>query len=331
MMLLIKKCFMSLIEEKKESAFMNKLEKDGAKITLKHIYGKKGGSAHIRPTRHPQSNEYLGFKELSVREQETAEPWFINKNSSMIIHHDKEIDLSIPSVKALWQMVKYSNLISFTKGEAKPNDALYYVYAEEEVTKVRLSSKKRVIAAKNLIIEDDPKNLSLRVRLLGGGYDMSSDSTDVIMDHLLEVADSNPEKIEDIYSNSLNSLKILFYKGLDSGKIVKDRDLYMYGSINLGVTEDACVTFMNKSTSLELVEKMREHIEGELIIPTKVTKAPVVKDNTDEGNNTDEVKEPNKMNGEELSAYIESNDIDLGGETNFLKKKKIAQDFFEKQ
>ena len=327
------------IKEKEESAFMKRLEANGATIQIRHINGQRGGNGHIKPTFSKSLQRYLGFEKLS-EEDEKKKPWFINKNSNFDIHDRMDIDLSDKLTLAHWQMAKYSPMIAFSEKEAREsNAALFYIHSAEESTRQSVTLKLRVNKVKNLITEDAKSNLVVRARLLG--YDMSADSELDILDFLLTMAETNPEKIEGVYEDAQNSLRMLLAKGISSGIIREDNKFLMYGAFNVGNDEDTFVRLMSMKQSSDLLEQMRNDIEGNIGIQLKKTEP--INTQGDAGSDLDidkeiigkEIKMPplpegkkiNSMNKEDCLLYIKEHKVETlkpVSEYNYQDLKKIV-------
>jgi len=272
-----------VFKKKGKNAFINNAEKNGLKIVIKNIKAVKGrqsGKGLIGVTFNQEENRYMGFKVLSAREKENV-GFHIDENSTLELFDGKELDLSNDNTLKLWQMAKYSPLVSFSKKETGEDGAIFYVYSAEEDSKKKNSREEMEFSAKSHIFNDDPKNFHMRARLLG--YDMEGDSSEEVKTILLGVAKTNPAKIESIYNAKTISTKIMVMKGIKQKKITKDGETFMYANTVLGINEDGVVKFLEKQEHKNILEVMRNDIDDVVLdIPKENTKKPITSMKTDE-------------------------------------------------
>lgn len=156
-----------------------------------------------------------------------------------------------------------NNLIDGTMGWTNRNprygQAELYVDKPGEDAQRRVSKRDKYRMALNFI-NDDPKGAEGRriIALLNGKRMDGAMDTDVT-DYLQSVAESNPDKIIELYTGSDTTLRMLSIEARDKKVIYFKNKLYIYAdNIVLGATEDALLTWMKdpkNSKTLELIRR----------------------------------------------------------------------------
>ena len=286
-----------VFHKKEKSVFINNAEKEGLTITIKNskaVKGRTSGKGLIGVTFNKEENIFMGWTPLSARQKEEV-GFHIDEKSTLELFDGKELDLSNKNTLKLWQMAKFSPAVSFSKDEAKTDGATFYVYSAEVDSKASNNKDEAEHVAKGHIFNDDVKNYEMRAKLLG--YDMTGSSSEEIKKMLLGVAKVTPEKIESIYNAKTISTKIMVMNGIKQGKILKDGETFKYGNTVLGLNEDGATKFLEIPEHKNILEVMRNDIDG------VVLEAP--KENT--------AKPVTNMNKEELVNFITTDDFEFKG------------------
>ena len=287
----------AIFDMKDKNVFIKNAEETRAKITLKNVKAIKGrnmGKALIGVTFNKEENRFMGFKKLSAREKE-AVGFHIDENSTFELYDGKELDLSVENTYKYWMMIKYSPMVAFSEKEAKEHDAMFYVYSAEADSKLKNDKEELEYTAKGHIFNDDPANYHMRAKLLG--YDMEGSSSGEVKQTLLGVAKTDPAKIAAIYNAKTISTKIMVMKGINSGKIAKDGETFVYDNIVLGITTDGVVSFLEKKENKNVLEVMRNDIDNIVVeVPKEITSKPI-----------------NNMTKVELLELINSDDFEFKG------------------
>lgn len=80
-----------------------------------------------------------------------------------------------------------------------------------------------------------------------------------VQDYLLNIADSDPDKIIEIYTGDDMKLRLLFMEAKEKNVIYIKNKLWMYAdSVVLGATDTAVITWMKQSSNnkmLQLIQK----------------------------------------------------------------------------
>lgn len=208
-------------------------------------------------------------------EERNSAQYFIGENETFIIEDGDSFDLSIPEQKAKWEAIKNCNYIvedRYAKGldgsllidgtigfkSRKPRygKAELYIYRPGQEATTRVSKKKLRNRAESFIISDSAEHRLLVASVLGKKMKSMPDAD--VEDFLLQVAEKDPEKIIDCYTESKIQLRLLLIAAREAHVITVKDKLYYYKDIVLGATDDSVIHWMqtpaNKST-LELITK----------------------------------------------------------------------------
>ena len=267
---------MDLIREEK----IEKIEQYDV-ITFRNIHGKNAGKQSFGPTKDSRTGEFLGIPNYTKKQEEEAEEFFLTKNSNIILEDGKELFIKNEKVdRAYWDMIKWNPEIAFSASEAIANKVSYYIEVKELEHKVDLSRKITVNKAVNLILNDTHKELIFRARLLK--LDMSEDTLETIQSTLIDIAETNPDRIIKLYDSNLIGVKLLFYKALDNNIIQKDgAGNYKYGINIIGVDEETSLTFLQHRDSEALLERLKNDVD--IAVNERMFTKPVSEGVTSEG------------------------------------------------
>lgn len=268
---------------------------DETKIVLKSLYDKANLSYFIQPCkdkqgRYPECVKRVDSKgDMILSEKERNDmsegrSYFIGENEYFTIQHGKTYDLTDIRQKAEWDAIKNCPLIARSRDERDANGNLIidgsvvptqilqngriagrngiaelYIDRPGLDTQRKVTRKQLIHKAESFIFDDErgEEGRLTKVRLLGKNM-FNQPSADVL-DYLLEVAQSNPQKIIDLYTGTDTSLRVLFIDAKDKKVIYIKNKLYLYGdNIILGATDDAVIAWMQEpknSRVLELIKK----------------------------------------------------------------------------
>ena len=86
-----------------------------------------------------------------------------------------------------------------------------------------------------------------------------------VIDYLISVAESDPDKLIQVYTGSDTALRLLFIEARDKKVIYIKNRLYMYAdNIVLGATDDAVITWMKDPKNKKILELIRKDTHPEL-------------------------------------------------------------------
>lgn len=242
-------------------------------IEIKSIY--KNGKTTVQPVRDPLSNWYKGIERLSDDDKRHRKFW-AEPNTVFTLKDGVIFDLNKEDHRATWAWVKYQPCLAMSYEECQSQPAAeFYVHFRNLEAQTRISVKRLKAKAFDLILNDVSTNYPLRAKLLGVNMDGEKEVS-VIMDFLLDQAETSPEKVIRIYEDKLVSLRMLLISAVEKGKItVEPSGAYRYGNLYLGMAEDSVVDWMNSPDNKNTVKLLEEEVNPEYF------KARVKKDASD--------------------------------------------------
>ena len=261
-------------------------------IILRSVFGKVGQKYFIQPCKNPLTGQYPDFVKrvnsmgdmILTDEERNSGKYFIPETEVFVIEDGKTFNLDNEIEARQWEAIKYcpfiapsrdakdekgDNLIDGTMGWKSLNPrygrAELYVYVPEEETNKRVSKKDKFRKALNFIYED-PKGNEGRVlacRLLGKNMKGISDGE--VIDYLVSIAESDPDKIITVYAGDDIKLRLLFIEAKDKHVIHVKNKLYMYADdIILGTTDDAVITWMKDPKNRKILELIKRDTYPEM-------------------------------------------------------------------
>lgn len=255
-------------------------------IILRSVFGKVGQKYFIQPCKDPRTGQYPEFvKRVDSRgdmilttDEKDSKQYFIPETEVFVIEDGKTFNLNDEIEARQWEAIKNcpfiapardakdhqgNYLIDGTMGWNNPRPrygrAELYVYKPEEEANRRISKKDKFRKALNFIY-DDPKGNEGRIlicRLLGKNMRGVGDAD--VVDYLVSMAESDPDRIINAYTGSDTSLRLLFIEAKDKRVIYVKNKLYMYGdNIVLGTTDDAVITWMKDPKNKKILELIKK-------------------------------------------------------------------------
>lgn len=257
-------------------------------ITLKSTYDKAGIKYFIQPCKNKygqlppcikkvnsQGDMIMSEKERDAYSEGRAV--FFPENHIFVVTSGKTYNLDNPYDKAEWESIENCPLIAKSRDERDANGNLIidgtkstanhpgrYGIAELYVDRPGIQTQKRV-TRKQLVhkaesfIYDDPRGIDGQMniaRILG--KDMRNQPIADVLDYLLSVAEKDPKKIIDIYSDDITT-QLLFLDAKEKRVIVLRNKLYFYGdNIILGATDEAALAWMREPKNQKVLELIKK-------------------------------------------------------------------------
>jgi hypothetical protein len=254
-------------ETKTEIALSNK-------IVLRSVRGKVGIVVKIQPSIDPKTRRFPdcvkrvnSVGDMILSDAERNDPnsqYFIKETDVFDIVDGTTFDLDDTRDRFIWEAIKNCPLIAqdyFAK-DSKGNSLIHgtmdlnnpepryglaelYVYRPGVEAQKKVSKKKLLFDAQKYIWEDERgyDGRALKAKVLGHRMDNQPDAD--ITDYLLQVAEKDPQKIINLYTEGDTGVRLLFVEARDKHVInYKDR-LYMYqDNIILGATDEAAIAYL---------------------------------------------------------------------------------------
>ena len=267
-------------------------------IVLRSVFGKVGQKYYIQPqknsrgryadcVRRVNSQGDIILTPEEIEKESKGEAAYIPETSLFVIEDGKTFNLDDVYDRAVWESIKHCSLIAPDR-YAKDEKGNYLIdgtvdpkskrprYGEAELyvdrpgyeAQLRVTKKKLITEAYNYIINDERgyDGRVLRAKLLG--RNMSNQPNADVEDFLLSVAEKNPEKIIDCYTNGDMSLRLLFIEAREKGIITKKDGLYVYGDegqTSLGANDSAAIEWMKSSRNSKIVSLIRKDTIGDIL------------------------------------------------------------------
>ena len=256
-------------------------------IRLKSVY--KLGKTTVQPV-SDGLGWYRGIPRLSEEDKRKLKHW-AEPETKFVIKDGVTFDLNIESQRITWDWVKHCPCIAMTEEECQfTPGAEYFIYVENEEAAKNVAKKEKKYEAVNCVMNDSPVNYHLRSILLG--TDMGTESPVVIKDYLLDIAESAPEKILDIYKSHDLSLRLLLLKAMKNMIVIRDEaGVYRYGNTVLGMSESSAVAWMQDIENKNVVAMLEKEVNPDYFADDE-PKKKVTPENSEQEDEKKETKYP---------------------------------------
>jgi hypothetical protein len=130
----------------------------------------------------------------------------------------------------------------------------------------RISRKKLKHDAESYIYNDDrgSEGRILKARLLGHKMDHMPDAD--VTDYLLQVADTDPEKIINLYTGGDTAVRLLFIEARDKHIINYKNKLYIYAdNVVLGASDEAAILYLKDPKNANVLKLIKQDTYPELM------------------------------------------------------------------
>ena len=266
------------------------------KIILKSVRGKVGIVVKIQPTIDPETRRYPdcvkrvnSSGDMILSDAERNDPnakYFIKEDDVFDIVDGTTFDLDDTRDRSIWEAIKHCPLIapdyfakdskgnSLINGTANPSDpnprygvAELYVYRPGVEAQKKVSKKKLFFDAQRYIWEDERgyDGRVLKAKLLG--HNMSNLPDADVTDYLLQVAERDPQKIIDIYTDGATSIRLLFIEARDKRIInFKDKVYYYADGVVLGATDAAVIAYLKDPKNKNIYNLIKKDTYPDLVV-----------------------------------------------------------------
>jgi len=281
----------------------SKLEIDlSNKIVLKSVRGKVGIVIKMQPSIDPKTGNYpscvkrvdaKGDMILSDADRKDPNmPYFIKENAEFEITDGTTFDLDNIRDRFIWEAIKNNPFIApdyfakdskgnslingsseeYTLKDFYNNKARRYGIAELYVerpgveSKNRVSRKKRKHDAEAYIYNDErgSDGRLLKARLLGRKMEGVPDAD--VTDYLLQIAESDPDKIINLYTGGDTAVRLLFVEARDKHIINYKNKLYIYAdNVVLGATDEAAILYLKDPKNANVYKLIKQDTYPQLM------------------------------------------------------------------
>ena len=271
---------------------------DDTKIILRSVYDKADIKYYIQPCKDKfghfpscvkkiNSNGDMIMSEAERDAFSEGTLALFPENHTFEITSGKTYDLTDMWQKAEWEAIKNCPLIAKSRDErdssgnfvidglkatsTKPGRSgkaeLYIDRPGLEIQ--RRVSRKQLIFKAHSFIYNDPRGADGRLnmaRILGRNMSNLPDAD--VTDYLVSVAETNPDKIINLYTGDDISLRLLFIDAKDKKVIYIKNKLYLYGdNIALGATDDAVIAWMKEPRNIKVLELIKRDTYADHFAP----------------------------------------------------------------
>ena len=258
------------------------------KIILRNVRGKVN-KVLLMPCKDPKTGKYADCVkridskgDMILSERELSDPNrydFVREDEVFEIVDGTTFDLDNVRDRFIWEAIKHSSYIApdmyatDSKGNSLINgDAKRYGVAELYIERPGVEASKRVSRkklkhdAEGYIYNDErgAEGRVLKARLLGHRMDNMADAD--VTDYLIQVADTDPEKIINLYTGGDTSVRLLFVEARDKNVIHYKNKLYLYAdNVVLGATDEAAILFLKDPKNANVYKHIKQDTYPELI------------------------------------------------------------------
>lgn len=210
--------------------------------------------------------------------------YFIPEDLDVIVTDGTTFNLADPLQYNTWMAIKDHDLFAPSRdardsegvllidGDAKKyGTAELYVDVPGEESERSVSRKKLIIQAMTLVEKDSVEGRLTKCKLLGKNMRYAP-ATDV-EDYLYQIAEKEPNRIIDLYTNGDTALRLLLIEARERGIIKKKNGVFMYGESVLGMTDDAVINFFKIASNQTVFEEIKRETFPEFVQKTDKSKS----------------------------------------------------------
>jgi hypothetical protein len=209
------------------------------RIVLKSFY--KGDKCTISPAKDI-NGRYKGIEENIPDVMKIEMGYVPGIESKVKLYDGMEIDLSEPTWEKDWKWMKHCVEIAEDFGAGQSTRAAYfYIFRPGLESSKKVNEQAARVKLMNYILNDSAENLYNRASILGN--DMSDMVISDVKEYLLDMVNTEPARIQQVYESKTFSLELLMMHALKKNVITKRGGVYTFGEILLGVEESAVVAY----------------------------------------------------------------------------------------
>lgn len=272
------------------------------KIVLRSVRGKVGNVIKIQPCKNPETSEYADCVkrvdsngDMILSEAERNDPnrvYFIKETDTFDVVDGTTFDLDNVRQRFIWEAIQHcpliapdyyakdkngNSLINGTSGDFTMKDYLnrnprrfgvaeLFIERPGVESARRVSRKKLKHDAESFIYGDErgAEGRVLKAKLLGHKMDNMPDAD--VTDYLLQVADTDPEKIINLYRGGDTAVRLLFIEAREKQVILYKNKLYTYAdNVVLGASDEAAIAFLKDPKNSNIYKLIKQDTYPELI------------------------------------------------------------------
>lgn len=244
---------------------------------------------HFMPCKQPNGTNFPfvkpvrtlsdGSTEMILSEAERNNPdsqYFLRDDEDIVVTDGTTFNLDNPLERNKWLAIKDSDLIVPTR-DAKDSEgnllidgnknrygiAELWVDIPGQESEKTISKKKEINRAWTFIGNDSADGRLTKCKLLG--KNMRNSPTPDVEAFLYEMAEKDPKRIIDLYTNGDTALRLLFIDARDKNIIKKKDGVFLYGETVLGGSEESVIYFFKLPSNQRVVTMLKYEVYPEYI------------------------------------------------------------------
>lgn len=241
-------------------------------VILRSVYGKLGQKYFIQPVPDPRtgrlpscvrsinSNGDMILSESDLEEMSKGTAHYVPANKVFVIEDGFKLDTSDLIEGAYWKCIENCSIIAKDlidiNGDSKHyGKAELYVERPGEAAKTRVTKKTLRFKAESYIHEDSEANRIQKCKVLG--RDLTHAIPADILDYMISIAESNPQKIIDLYEGEDWKMHLFILDAIDRGVIKRSDGIYKYDDKLLGASVESTITFLRDVRYKKVLDSIR--------------------------------------------------------------------------
>ena len=244
-------------------------------IHLNCFHGPTHNGARIYPVRNPITGEYPScvrkvnsHGDIIYQNGDDPGEYFVKETDSFYIKQGTEFDLTNDIQRKNWDAIRFSDLIFDEKGkyddngneivppsDKAPFQSLFYVQRIVDEAKKRNTAARLKNKALNFIYQDSDTGLALKAKILG--CYVKSSTREEIEEYVVNVAQTNPQQIIDLYTGSDMKLHLIFLYAKEKNILINKAGMYTYADTNfIGRNADECVRYFKQPENKVITDRI---------------------------------------------------------------------------
>lgn len=209
------------------------------RIILRSFY--KGDKCTVSPAKDI-NGRYKGIEEDIPDVMKIEMGYVPGIESKVKLYDGMEINLNDPTWEKDWEWMQHCAEIADDFAEGQSTRAAYfYIFRPGLESTKKVNEQEARVKLLNYILNDSPENLYNRASILGN--DMSDMVISDVKEFLLDMVNTEPARIQQVYESKTFALELLLMHSVKKGVITKRGGVYTFGEILLGVEEAAVIAY----------------------------------------------------------------------------------------
>jgi len=229
-------------------------------IVLKATFGKQQGKCLFQPVR--KGRVLLGVTEYTEDEKrKVPASHVVTEDTEIWIEDDFRLDLSTKEDAITWEWLKYhEDSIAKSQLDAQHmQDCMFFVKDEDKEIQDSLSKAKLIGIALDIVQNKASSSKRVEIcRLMGNRVEAMKPTA--VEEFLSSQALREPQKVINAYNDKNYKSKMFLFMAMDKGFITFSNEVYKYGQITLGISEDQVLQYLKSRDNLAIYEHLKAKI-----------------------------------------------------------------------